>query len=118
MVGRYYILKDKKPILVDDFMEYALWMNDPKNVIIEKTNIGDIQVSTVFLGIDIGGFWHKGSPLVFETMIFGGEMDTTKWNYETWEEAVEGHKKACDIALELFSIKPDDLKKIITESLN
>lgn len=50
---------------------------------------GDVTVSTVHLGLDhrYGG----GSPLIFETMIFGGEHDQYQRRYSTEEEAMRGH---------------------------
>ncbi|KKN76361.1 hypothetical protein LCGC14_0370470 [marine sediment metagenome] len=34
--------------------------------------------------------------LVFETMIFGGEDDGYQDRYSTWDEAVKGHRFACE----------------------
>jgi len=55
-----------------------------------------VSVSTVFLGLDHS--WGDGPPMLFETMIFGGEHDEDQWRYSTWGEAVAGHKVACKIA--------------------
>lgn len=50
------------------------------------------RVSTVFLQLDHN--WEPtGSPILFETMIFGGEYDQDMWRYSTWQEAKEGHDK-------------------------
>ena len=38
-----------------------------------------------------------GPPLLFETMIFGGEHDQFQERYSTWEEAMAGHKKAVEL---------------------
>lgn len=56
--------------------------------------IGDIQVSTVFLSLDHRSVMDVGEPIVFETMIFGGEHDEYQERYRTWDEAEEGHKRA------------------------
>ena len=48
-----------------------------------------VRVSTVFLGLDHG---HGGKSLWFETMVFGGKLDLEQDRYETWDEAVAGHK--------------------------
>ncbi len=51
-----------------------------------------IRISTVFLGMD-----HDFSratnhrPVLFETMIFGGEYDQNQQRYCTWAAAVAGH---------------------------
>jgi hypothetical protein len=49
-------------------------------------------VSTVFLGFDhrlIGA----GEPILFETMIFGGDHDCYQERYETEAQAVAGHRR-------------------------
>ena len=55
------------------------------------TTIGSVRISTVFLGIDhaVGG----GPPLLFETMIFGGELDEEQIRYATAVEARAGHEQ-------------------------
>ena len=55
----------------------------------------DIRVSTVFLGLDHG--FGAEEPVLFETMIFGGEYDEYCERYCTWDEAVEGHAKAVEM---------------------
>ena len=54
-----------------------------------------MSVSTVFLGLDhsFGG----GTPILFETMIFGGEYDDYQERYHTLEEAQVGHEKAISL---------------------
>jgi len=56
-----------------------------------------VCVSTVWLGLD-HNYSPAGPPLIFETMIFGGEHDQYQERYSTKEEAIEGHKKACALA--------------------
>jgi len=59
-------------------------------VFVRKTTIGDVEVSTVWLGID-----HQhgdGPPLIFETMIFGGDHHGETWRYPTHDDAVAGHE--------------------------
>lgn len=91
----YYILEGKEPKKVD-LLEWAKWY-DKQNRTVDKTKIGDVLVSTVFLGLDhsFGG----GTPLLFETMIFGGENDEYCDRCETWEQAEEMHKKACELVI-------------------
>jgi hypothetical protein len=57
-----------------------------------KTYFDGGVVSTVWLmGIDhsFGG----DKPILFETMIFGGEHDDEMERYHSYEEAVEGHAR-------------------------
>ena len=57
---------------------------------VKSTNLGDIHVSTVFLGMDHN--WSgEGGPVLFETMVFRGDFDEHMWRWRTWDEAVAGH---------------------------
>lgn len=62
--------------------------------VVGKTDIGEIEVSTVFLMMD-HNFMDEGPPLLFETMVFGGpeEGDGYTERYATWNEAKEGHDR-------------------------
>lgn len=55
-------------------------------------HIGDAHISTIWIGLDHSVF---GPPLIFETMIFGGERDGYVWRYSTEREAREGHLAVC-----------------------
>jgi hypothetical protein len=55
-----------------------------------------VEVSTVWLGLDHNhlGRLHPDLPYlpkIFETMIFGGDLDLEQWRYSTEEEALAGH---------------------------
>lgn len=82
-----YILEGKTPKAVD-LMEWAKWFETVDRVV-EKTSIGDVDVSTVFLGLDHS--FGSGPPLLFESMIFGGDLDQETDRYETYEQAEAGH---------------------------
>ena len=90
----HFILKDKKP-LETDLISWALWMNDVSQRIVAKDKFGDVEVSTVFLGLDHN--WGGGEPLLFETMIFGGEYADYQKRCSTWEQAEKMHKDAIDL---------------------
>lgn len=91
----WYILKGEE-IVPSDIVEYSKWYSERDiDRIIAKTNIGDAQVSTVFLGLDHGmGTALDGEflPVLFETMIFGGKHDQLQTRYHTLEEARSGHE--------------------------
>lgn len=53
--------------------------------------VGDVWVSTVWLGMDHG---IGGPPLIFETMIFGGDHAGEQWRYPTEAAALAGHDQA------------------------
>jgi hypothetical protein len=88
---RYYILKDKKPVIENDLLTWGRWIEDPKNQVVVYTEINnDLCVSTVFLGTD-HNFAGQEEPILFETMIFGGDYDNRQWRYYSWEKAEEHH---------------------------
>ena len=87
------ILRDGKVIIVS-LLEWALWASSDKDFEkrrVAKTKIGDVLISTVFLGLDHG--FEQGHPLWFETLVFGGKLDMEMERYETLEEAMAGHER-------------------------
>jgi hypothetical protein len=46
------------------------------------------------MGID-HGFTGTGPPVIFETMVFGGNFDDACMRYCTEQEAQEGHARTC-----------------------
>ena len=89
----HYILDGKEPVEVSDIMTWATQF-EMTDRIVEQTTIGQVRVSTVFLGLDHQ--FGDGPPLLFETMVFGGEHDQEQWRYSTWDEAVAGHAAAVE----------------------
>jgi hypothetical protein len=68
-------------------------------IIVAKTPIGDdAEVSTVWTGLDLG--LREGPPLIFETMIFGGDHDGRQWRYPNEVAALAGHDQAVALARE------------------
>jgi hypothetical protein len=101
---RCYILKNRKPIPVPVEVWGAWMASEPNERIIEQTQIGDIKVSTAFLGLD-HGYCFDGklrTPILFETMIFGGPeaVDQRQWRYATLDGAERGHKAAIDLVMQ------------------
>ena len=72
-------------------MEWARSFEDIESRIVGKTTVGDAEVSTVHLGLDHQ--FGDGPPLIFETMIFGGEHSDYQWRYSTEEQAQAGHER-------------------------
>ncbi len=94
-MGNYYILVDRKAVPTD-VVEWGKFFSKEDRVV-AITNIGDVKVSTVFLGLD-HRLGDKGPPLMFETMIFGGPHDEYQRRCSTWAEAEEMHRGACVLA--------------------
>ena len=100
-LARYILVKGK--IKVVKLMEWAVWFENFDNRRIDLTDISNEQnykggdrISTVFLGIDhnfnfddIQGKLHV--PVLFETIVFGGEHDQLMWRYATYNQAKKGH---------------------------
>lgn len=59
--------------------------------------IGYIRISTVFLCLDHSYTHDRGLPLLYETMIFGGDHDLYQARYTTKTEALIGHEKALEL---------------------
>lgn len=90
----YYRLEGHTPVPCTLEETEGVWANDER--IVEKTSVGDIEISTVFMPLNHA--FDDGPPLVFETMIFGGDLDGEMWRYSTWDEAAAGHAKAVNAA--------------------
>jgi len=90
--ARYYILdSDRQPRRVA-MLEWAQYFEHANRHVANDT-VGDVHISTVFLGVD-HRHYGSGPPLIFETMIFGGELDGSQWRYSTWDDAEVGHAMA------------------------
>ena len=88
-----YILDGKNPVPCFDITKWGSQSKEDKTV--GRDQFGDVRVSTVFLGMDHS--FSGGTPVLFETMIFGGEHDQYQERYCTWDEAEKGHQIACEL---------------------
>jgi hypothetical protein len=100
----YYILRGHVPVLCTDLLTWARWLENT-NRIVSQDRIGDVFISTVFLGVDHN--FYGGDPLLFETMVFDegdkvelfngiktpDSIDEYTQRYSTWDQAEEGHKQ-------------------------
>jgi len=89
-VSRYYAI-DGTPIT---FEQWAAADANPERQVGDDT-IDGVVVSTVLLGINHR--FGNGPPLIFETMIFGGEHNEEQWRYSTLAEAKAGHAAAVEL---------------------
>jgi hypothetical protein len=77
-----------------DLERWQLLFHDRRYQQVAYTEVGDYEISTVWLGIDYG-FGHLEKPLIFETMIFGPHLtNEEQWRYSTEEDATAGHWNA------------------------
>lgn len=84
-----YVLDGHTPRLEPDLMKWGAEFRKDRHV--GRTDVGEATVSTVFLGIDHN--WGDGPPVLFETMVFGGDHDQWTDRYRTWDEAEAGHAR-------------------------
>ncbi len=113
---KYYILDNRTPVEVDEgdctqtMLKWGMWYGTADRTVkktrmevtvenrftLRAKKLGFIEVSTIFTGLDHGHGWTK-KPLLFETMIFGGEFDKQCWRCCTWGEAEQQHEEICEL---------------------
>ena len=54
-------------------VKWGRWFRDTKNRSVARDKIGDVVISTVFLGVNHA--LRGGPPILWETMVFGCSMD-------------------------------------------
>lgn len=87
----YYVLDGKVPRATSDAQEYYEFNEKFSKRIVKQTKFPDgSTVSTVFLTCAHG--YRNNMPILFETIIFGGEHDEYQERYCTWDEAEAGHE--------------------------
>lgn len=90
---KMYILENNKPVEAADEKQFFDWMS--KNKVMARERSSESMISTVFLGFDHGG--SSGKPLLFETMIFGGEHDGYQKRHFEYDEAIKEHNDAVEL---------------------
>lgn len=94
MSDKYILNAAGEPERCNDLRVWATWMETAdmaRRVAIDEVG-ENTKVSTVFLGID-HNFGFGGSPILYETMVFGGSLDGEQERYTTREDALRGHKE-------------------------
>lgn len=103
----FYVLGDdrKTPVPCNDTLAWGAWMRGAggRNKRVGLTLLHDdaVRVSTVFLGLD-HSFLPGATPVLWETMIFGGPLDEYQWRYTSRDQAVAGH----DLAVLMAKARP------------
>ena len=87
-----YILDGHIPVECDDSVIWADFIENIEGRRVAYDIIDGVIISTIFLGLD-HSFDEEAPPLLFETLIFGGEHDDDMQRYTTWERAEQGHKE-------------------------
>lgn len=88
----FYILENQVPVPTDNILQWGQWMEDPNNKQVALTEIDELRVATIFLGVN--NQLNEGEPFLFETLVFKGEELDWEYDgarYRTWDEAKAGH---------------------------
>ena len=92
----WYILDENNKPILSTIIQYVEWIEkNPERKAVKQEYVGDVRISTVFLGLDHA--WDSDIPVLWETMIFGGEHDQYMDRYTSYEEALEGHQTALNL---------------------
>lgn len=91
--GKYILDENGNPVVCNDLMKWAAWYETAPARRVALDRVGDVTISTIFLGLD-HNFSMKGPPILWETMIFGAPFNERMWRYCTREQALAGHAKA------------------------
>lgn len=76
----------------------------------------EVVVSTVLLGLDHGN--GIGNPIIFETMVFGGELDGEMDRYATQESANAGHLRMVKRVLDARNSEEKQPPKASANTIN
>jgi hypothetical protein len=95
--GIFYVLEGHTPVSQPDRLAWAKWMETADRQVAKTLLPGEVEVSTVFLGVNHRSI-DPGAPMLFETMIFGGKHDRYMTRCTTWEQAEKMHEKAVELA--------------------
>ena len=102
----HYVM-DKNGVVIEEPepLAFAKWFETADRQIAENyltEQEVEVRVSTVFLGIDHNpqsayDIKDNTDPVLFETMIFGGEHDEYQERYCTRKDALLGHGRALNL---------------------
>lgn len=84
----HYYSRDGQPMSLRQWAER--FEDDLAYKHVRMSMVGEVEVSTVWIGLPQAGSTPE-RPLIFESMVFGGELDGYAWRWSTLEEAEAGH---------------------------
>jgi hypothetical protein len=98
MCNKKFILIDTLPVEIDDLIFWAKEFNNNTKRIVKKTNIGNILISTVFLGICHEFLDDHKHCILFETLVFDDKKECPEYEghmirYTTYQKALKGHNE-------------------------
>jgi hypothetical protein len=95
MERKYYKLVDRVPVLTDMDDAFEHFYDRQVCLDVDVVDYAPVDVSTVFLTVDHNHFpeLNDGLPILFETMVFGGEHNEFCVRCSTYEQAVAQHQR-------------------------
>jgi hypothetical protein len=111
----YILDENNKAIPTEDVKLWGAWYAESLEIKrrVAVDDINNTRISTVFLGLD-HGFGENHKPLLWETMCFSDNQDYNDYQirYETYEEAVQGHKNCVDFVTKNISLNERKILKL------
>ena len=90
-----YILVDGEPVAEPDILKWAQWYETHRfDWHLSDALAESVQVSTAFLSLD-HNFGASGKPVLWESMVFGGELAGECERYTSQADAIAGHAAMC-----------------------
>jgi hypothetical protein len=96
-IGQYILDESGNPVPAKGLFSWGKWMQE-NDCRIAFTQVANAHISTVFLGLDHAHHYYsrvpdQTTPILYETMVFGGTNDRLQRRYATREDALEGHRQ-------------------------
>lgn len=96
-IGQYVLDENGNAVRAKGLLSWAKWMEEHKaDCQLARYQIGEAFVSTIFMGLDSFSILERDrphTPLLWESMIFGGLYNLFQQRYASKEEALRGHQK-------------------------
>lgn len=101
-VSNYFYIRhpDGRIVPAPDVLAWGRWFENADRIIVQDELADPVLRETVLISTTFLGFDHSlgrridPSPILFETMIFGGRYDQEMWRYATEDAARRGHARA------------------------
>ena len=117
----HYILDDAGNVVPCDLMTWARWFENVENRRVAFDEVGDYQVSTIFLGLDHSFDYGPQDPLtwkpvLWESIIFDVIRDCKEMlRYRSREAALAGHAHLVELARKLQESQESQLADLFKE---
>ncbi len=98
--GRYILDADRRAVQVESLLQWAEWL-EKANRHVGIATIRGVRISTIFLALDYSFSGGDAQPVLWETMVFGGDMEG--WQRRcagNWEQAEAMHLATIALVLQ------------------